>query len=759
MSLEGNALNSTPSRWEALDVAARRGWSLLITPFLAERDRWPLWLPVLTGTGGVIYFASAIDVQISPLIVAIFGVVLALAGLRRHPVPFLLLLAVLALLAGLAAASLRARLVAAPVLERPISMALVSGTVADVEPLEHDAVRVVLTRLEFENRSLHAMPERVRLRLPPKSPLVRPGMRIRLFASLMPPSGPVLPGGFDFARSAWFQKLGGVGYGMGKVEILQETPPSSGWLEDVQREIASLRLSITQSILNQLPGDTGAVAAALVTGGERAISKPLLDAYRDSGLAHLLSVSGLHMSLVAGLVFVGLRAMLALIGPIALRFPIKKWTAVGAALAALFYLFLSGAFVPTQRSFLMTGIVLLGVVLDRQAISMRLVAWAALVILLTQPESLVGASFQMSFAAVLALVAVYELAQAPVSAWRRQGGWWRGFVIYVGMLALSSLVAGLATAPFSVDNFNRFNPYGVVSNMLAVPLSGVLVMPAALVSVLAMPFGLDHYPLLVYGWGCALVNLIAYWVASWPGAGLAVPSFPSDGYLALLLGGLWLLLMRTRWRLLGLLGIAYGLASLLWVRPPDLLVDGGNGLIALRLDTGRMLISAGKKDPITREAWKRKLAAQDEPEAIADGAGDGLLHCDGVACLAEMKGVSVALARRPEALLETCDAAQLIIADFALPRDACPTAQIIDLRARKKNGAYAVWLQDSAVARIETVKGQRLAHPWELPNSQRRTPPTDAMDLPEGPSQPAIAPQEGEGSEADTDNAPPPIPQ
>lgn len=734
MSLEGERTRASVSRWEAFDVAARRGWALISVPFLAERERWPLWLPVLLGMGIAAYFATAVFSDPAVLFLTLAGLAMAGFGLRRHSGLLLVMAALGALLMGYGAMAFRGWQVTAPVLERPLAMAMVSGDVAEVEPLEHDGLRVVLTRLNFENRALDAVPERIRLRLPPKSPAVRPGQRIRLYASLMPPSGPALPGGFDFARHAWFQRLGAVGYGMGTVEILQEE--AGGGLA---KWIADMRLAITLRIHDQLPGDTGAVAAALITGGERAISKPLLTAYRDSGLAHLLSVSGLHISLVAGLVFVGLRAMLALIGPLALRYPIKKWTAVGAVGAALFYLFLSGAFVPTQRSFLMTAIVLLGVVLDRQAISMRLVAWAALAILLTQPESLLGASFQMSFAAVLALVALYELAQGSVSAWRRQGGWWRGFALYVGMLALSSLVAGLATAPFAIDSFNRFNPYGVASNMLAVPLSGVLVMPAALVSVLLMPFGLEQLALIPMGWGVDMINFIAYEVASWQGAGLAVPSFSPSGFAALVFGGLWLLLMQRPWRLLGLIGVAYGLSTLATARLPDLLVDGGNGLVALRLEDGRMLVTSGKKDPITREAWRRHLAVGGEPEALTEGAGEGLVHCDDLACRAEVKGVRVSFTHRPEALHEDCALSDLVIAPFAVPRDFCPGPLVIDRRQRRRLGAHAVWLGEGRIERMETVNETRGHQPWVKDRgskslsltARQQTPPASKSDAEE----------------------------
>ncbi|MBF0354273.1 MAG: ComEC/Rec2 family competence protein [Alphaproteobacteria bacterium] len=378
MSLEGNVSLSEVGKWGALDVAARRTCALFAAQFLAERDRWPLWLPVLAGVGILLYFASAFEPAPLPLLLGLGGLLLAAISARQHPGLLLTLALVGAVLAGYAAASLRAEWVAAPSLERQLRFAKVTGEVAEMEPLAQGGVRVVLERISIERLEPERTPSRIRLRLPAKAPPLVPGNRIRLYASLMPPGGPALPGGFDFARQAWFQRLGAIGYGMGSVELLDPLPEGTSLIDGFRRRLSALRYAMTLRIQSLLPGDTGAVASALITGGERAVSLPLLKAYRDSGLAHLLSISGLHMTLVAGLVFVGLRALLALIGPLALNYPIKKWTALGALLATLFYLLVSGAFVPTQRSFLMTGLVLLGVVLDRQAISLRLVAWPPL---------------------------------------------------------------------------------------------------------------------------------------------------------------------------------------------------------------------------------------------------------------------------------------------------------------------------------------------------------------------------------------------
>lgn len=735
MRLQEISWDSSLRNWSGLCRLARRPFALLAQNFYDERPNWPLWLPVLAGFGVLAYFFSDFDIEPLFLGLGLAALGLAMATAWRLERPFAPIVAVAAVLAGYGAVNLRANLVEAPVLKRSLPVVMLSGEVVDVEPLANDGVRVVLEALDFENRTIENPPRRVRLRLPPKSTPVAPGQRIRLYASLMPPAGPAYPGGYDFARAAWFQQLGAIGFGMGKVEIVDKAAKDrfESLLDAPKRWIADIRLVMTKRVLDQLEGDRGAVSAALITGGERAISKELLEAYRDSGLAHLLSVSGLHISLVAGLVFVGLRAVLALVPALALRFPIKKWTALGAMLAALFYLFVSGAFVPTQRSFLMTGIVLLGVVLDRQAISMRLVAWAAMAILLTQPESLLGASFQMSFAAVLALVAVYESVQRPVLAWRRQGGWWRGFVLYVAMLTLSSLVAGLATAPFSIENFNRFNPYGVASNMIAVPLSGVIVMPAALVAVLLMPFGLDWLALAVMGFGVDLINAVAIEVASWPGAGIAVPSFSNAGFGSVILGGLWFLLMRRRWRWFGLLALLFGLTTSFTAKLPTLLIDGGPGLVALRLADGTALISPGKKEPITREAWRRHLALSEDFQPFADGAAAGGVRCDALSCLVEVNGLRLALPIYPEALTEDCANADILVAAFAVSNSICPKPVVFDRRYRLRSGPLAVWVTDGGIERVESVNDRQSRRPWARGGN--------------GPQDKTSGPEAGDGNE------------
>jgi competence protein ComEC len=293
----------------------------------------------------------------------------------------------------------------------------------------------------------------VRVTLRAASEALPVGSWVRLPAVLNPPPAPAMPGAFDFARQAWFDRLGGVGYAVGRPEAIAAPvgEDGAGW----RLRVEGLRQRLNERIQAALPGPAGAVAAALMTGDRGAIPEELVEAMRDSGLAHLLSISGLHIGLVWTLLFFAVRAGLALAEPVALRWPVKKWAAAAALAGAFAYLLISGAEVPTQRAFLMTALVTLAILCDRSALSMRLVAWAAGAILLLTPEALLSASFQLSFAAVVALVAAYEVLAPRLARLRADSGTARRIGLYLAGVCLTTFVAGLATAPFGLFHFTR----------------------------------------------------------------------------------------------------------------------------------------------------------------------------------------------------------------------------------------------------------------------------------------------------------------
>ncbi len=462
-----------------------------------------------------------------------------------------------------------------------------------------------------------------------------------------------------------------------------------------------------------------------LTGERGAIPKPVVDAMRDSGLAHLLAISGLHMGLVAGLLFFGVRAILALMPPLALYHPIKKWAALAAAAGALAYLLLVGATVSSQRAFLMVTVVLLAVLLDRSAISLRLVAWAALAILLVAPESLLSASFQMSFGAVTALIAGYEVVTLRRAGRAGEGGLSGRLGLYLAGVALTSVIAILATAPFAVYHFNRMAWYGLAANMVAVPLTAFWIMPWALLAFVLMPLGLEFLALHPMGWGIGAVIAVAQTIAALPGSVMPVKAMPLAGFALIITGGLWLCLWQRPWRLWGLGAVAFGLLSMLTVRPPDLLVSEDAKLMAVRDSEGRLWLSSSRRGGFTAETWLRRAGEADGlawPREATRGAPESTapLTCDSLGCVYRRDGWTVALAERGDALEEDCREAQVVISREPVSRHHCRGPEIvIDRFDLWRAGGHALWLSDDSV-RVESVAGLRGARPWVPDRARRR---------------------------------------
>jgi competence protein ComEC len=683
----------------------------------AESGRWALWIPVALGLGIAAYFALPVE---PPAWTGLAG--LALTGLaalaaRRHPPLLAATLAAMAVCLGLAAAQARTAAVDAPVLSREIRWAAVIGRVAEVERLAAGR-RLVLDRVRIEELEPRRTPERIRVRIATDEPPLWPGQWVRLQATLGPPSAPAAPGAFDFQRHAFFQGIGAIGFAFGAAEPI-EPPGDAAGAEPAAWRIwlAGLRQDLTDRIQAALPGATGAIAAALTTGSRDAIPEPVLEAMRDSGLAHLLSISGLHFGLVAGILFVGTRALLALVPALALAYPIKKWAALAALLGSTAYLLISGGTVPTQRSFVMAGLVLLAVMVDRSAISMRLVAWAAAVILLLSPETLTGPSFQMSFAAVVCLIAAFEATRGYRARRRADAGWLRRLGHYAAALAATSLIATLATAPYAVYHFNRVADYGLVANMIAVPMTGFWVMPWAVIAFLLMPFGLERFGLVPMGWGIDGIVTVAETVAAWPGAVMLIPAIPTVALGLITLGGLWLCLWQRPWRLYGLAGVAAGvIAAALLTRPPDLLVSGDGRLIAVSDAGGRLLLSSRRAARFEGEIWLRRAGQVDPLSWPRDGYGaDGRLACDSLGCLYRTAGRTVALVQEPAALAEDCPIADLVISTEPVHRRLCPTPQrIIDRFDLWRDGAHAVWIGADGDLTVRSVRDLRGTRPWVL---------------------------------------------
>lgn len=693
----------------------RAGIGTISRSFAAETDRWFLWLPVLLASGIAAYFGLPGEPPLwLPLIcISILGCAL---WSFRHSSWLLLVLSVLsAVTAGFAAAALRTAVTAAPVLADETAGEL-TGRVLSVEEGETGDLTVLMAPSAFAGLASEKLPARVRLRIRLKDVAVRPGERIRLRARLMPPPEPVLPGGFDYARQAWFEGLGAVGFAYTAPETIA---PSSGgpgaW-------IASLRNAMAAHIRASIGGPEGAVAAALVTGERRAIPEGVTEDLRAAGLAHVLAISGLHMALFSGTLFWLARAALAAVPALSLRYPVKKWAAVLAFGGAFFYLMLSGGAIATQRAFIMVTLMLGAILLDRPAISLRNVALAAIVVLLWQPESLLGASFQMSFAAAVALVAFYESKSVQRFIALARGDWregpaqWPRFVLlYFAGLTLTSVVAGLATAPYAAFNFNRLAVFGLAGNLAAMPLVGLVVMPAALIGLLLMPFGADAPAFWIMGRGIGWMLEVAHDVAHWGGADRLVPSAPLGALALVTFGGLWIALWRRGWRWLGILPLLCGLLLWPYLVRPDIFIGREGKIVAARGSDGGIYLTSARPS-YTAHQWLRMEGERRSPREAASRKGGSPWRCDAQGCaFHENDRPRIAYSKSIGAVAEDCELADIIIS--AVPvgrglRKGCRAELILDYFDFWRNGATTIRLGVEGNTYIKTARATRGARPW-----------------------------------------------
>jgi len=703
------------SRWRiAADRFARAMRETRLAGRLeSERTRWFLWLPVALGGGIAVYFAEPGEPALGTALALPVAAAGLVAATRSGGLARFVALGALAAAMGFATAKIRTEETRAPVLTREMHRAEVRGIVELVEPRPTRGERLTIRVTEIAGLAAAERPERVRIRVMAKREGLVPGDAISIRASLRPPSVPTLPGSYDFARTAWFQGLGATGYAL-KAAVIERSAaarPASA-LENVRAALERLRQTIGARIQTAVPGETGAIAVSLITGDRGAITDATNDAYRDSGLVHILSISGLHMVIMAGAVFGAVRVLLALFPGIALRYATKTWAAAAAILGAGAYLMLSGAAIATIRAFLMITIMFVAVMLDRQALAMRNVAIAAALILLVLPESLLDPGFQMSFAAVVSLIAAYETARD------RDGdrqSWIRGLALFLGGIVLSTVIASLAVAPIGAYHFHRSQQYALLANLVAIPICNLIVMPAGLVTLLVMPFGLEAVPLWVMAKGIDMMTETARWVANLPGAVLHIPGISEAGFALMIGGGLWLTLWRTRWRMLGLAAIAAGVVVAGNGPPPDLIAGRGGALVAIRGADGRLAAHAPGRGGFDLARW---LERDGDARSAADALKTNAFRCDGVGCTTVVKGIRVAVARHPAAVADDCRAADILITTAPRPRDCAGPRLVIDRWALRDEGTHALYLEtdpaggETRIARIETVARSRGTRPW-----------------------------------------------
>jgi competence protein ComEC len=676
----------------------------------AEQSRWFLWLPVAFGLGIASYFALPFEPVMAMPVAAVVGAwALHRVGQRVGHLGLLTGFC-LAIACGALTAKLRSDYMAAPILLRQIGPVELRGWVELVEPRPSKGQRVTLQLVSMSELAPEHWPHRVRIRTRAVDGALKPGQAIRIKALLAGPAPPSLPGDFDFGRMAWFSALGGIGLSQSAAVIIDDLgpPPRSVVLRSA---IERVRQYITNRIMLALPGEKGAIAAALITGERGAISDATNQAYRDSGLFHILSISGLHMVIMAGAVFYALRFLLAAMPFVALNYPIKKWAAVGAIIGAFGYLMISGSSPATVRSYITITIIFIAILLDRPAIALRNVAISAMAILMIFPEYLFDAGFQMSYAAVVALISIYEWLQRRADRRdraRELGLIWRG-LLFVGGSLLTTVIASLAVAPFGIYHFHNTQLYAMLANLVAIPICNILVMPSALAVLVAIPFGLEAWPLWLMGQGIDGMTAVARYVAILPGSVAKTISIPTVSFGLMVAGGLWLLLWSQAWRVLGLVPIAAGILLSPTLPRPDLLIGRDGITVGVRDTTGQLSVLASRGSAFEVTRW---LENDGDRRAAKDASDAKAFTCDLLSCAAMVKSRRVVVSASPAAARDDCQFADVLILKYARPRGCGPPhAVVLDPTVLRRGGVHALYLGGGQI-RVETVAETRGNRPW-----------------------------------------------
>jgi competence protein ComEC len=508
----------------------------------------------------------------------------------------------------------------------------------------------------------------------------------------------------------YFSQLGASGFVLGRIKTAAPPAEGGGARLRYAAAVEGMREAIDKRIRSVIPGDAGAIASAVITGKRGEISPAVKDAFYVSSLVHVLAIAGFHMAVVTGLIFFFVRGGLALVPSLASRRPIKKWAAAGAFVVAAFYLVLSGAGIATQRAFVMIAIVLIGVMVDRPTLTFRTLSIAAFAVLVLAPQAVLTPSFQLSFAATLALIAAYQyglpLHARADSALRARVALWGARE--VAAIAFTSVVAGLATMPFAAYHFHRLAPYGVLANVLAMPVVSIWVMPMGILGVMTLPLGFDAVFWRLMGDGIGWIIAVVLWVAHLPGAVGRIGAFGTGPLLLCAAGLLLLALLRTPLRLSG---VPLMLAAALWAvtaPQPDVLVSADGETAALRGPDGRLAVLRVARDDFAVEDW---LAADADGRDVHDRALGQGIRCDPSGCVGALAdGSLVAYALAPDAFEDDCQRAALILAVHDDPPPGC-AAKVITRQTWSDSGALTL-RRDGEGFVTESARPKNYDRPW-----------------------------------------------
>ena len=673
----------------------------LLSPDPASREAQPgdvliLWLPAVLMAGMGLYFALPRE-PATPLLIALFGGAALIAYVARQwretqiwrwGAAFLLSVTL-----GLVLAQGRTFYLNTPLLIENLWNVEVSGTIQSAERAGA-GWRVVLTDAVIDH---HDTPTyTLRLTVRQKGNQFAIGGTLVVRASLMAPRAPFIPGMFDFQRHAYFDGISGYGYA---TRVLSYTPPQQ---QPSYSALEHYREWLSAKVYETLRQPEAGIVTALLNGQRAGISRPTTNLLQISGLQHIISISGLHVGLMAGVVFYIVRLLLACSMTLALRWPIKKIAAIAALIAIVFYMFIVGLSPPTVRSVIMTGIVLLAILVDREAINLRLVAIAALLILVAQPESVLDIGFQLSFAAVVGLVAFF---QATRDFWKHSV--WQSSFVLKGLRVLllsivTSLIATLATAPLTLAHFQKIPVLSMLSNVLATPLVAFLIMPGTFLAYLLTPFAvLAQWPIKMMGWGVTGLLQISEVVARMPAALWQTAAPPFFVVTLMMVVTYFIIIAKGRQRWWGLVPLVIAVAGFMRAIPPDLMLTQDRVLL-IADRPNNTLYSEGRMDRFQKTLLLQHLNL-DKVEPLS---------CEGDVCDKMIAQHKVRIVRTVPGLEQACPGApEILVTRYYLDR-ACPGVRVLDRHALDKNGGAALWL--GGEVRLKTVRSSNTNRPWQV---------------------------------------------
>jgi competence protein ComEC len=686
-----------------------------------ERGTAFLLVPVLIAAGALIYFRLDAEPSWAMLLAAAGSTLVAGFLAPRGGVVWFLGVAATLVLLGLLLGKAEGWRAGTKVLGGEISTRL-TGTVASYDKLADGRVRLTIDILSTERPKLRYAPDRVRVVARKLPEGLRAGAIVKGVAMLRPPPGPVRPGSYDFAFESYFDGIGGTGFFLGTPEIVGASP------ETLSQAIENARQRIAARIRSVIGGAEGEIAAALMVGVRAGIPEDASEALRRTGLYHVISISGLHMALVAGTVVGAMRAGFALFPGWSVRRPVRKYAAVAGLAAIGAYLVISGGEVATQRSFIMLAVMLVALLFDRAALTMRNLAISAIVVLVLTPHEVVGPSFQMSFAATAALVGAFawwtqrreargprqQTAGAllpPALAWPAK--------VIAGLL-LTSLVAGLATAPYGAYHFQRVSPLSLFANLVAMPVVSIVVVPFALLAALAMPFGLDGPFLKAMGYGLTVMVSVAQWFSQRSPMD-ATGLIAGGAVLSLTIGLIVATVASTRLRLLSLPFALLGLATLGSARPPNVLVSEDARLVGYRAASGELAVNRKRPNAFTTQSWERALDTSGvlfPVQASAEPAPHAGFTCDEQTCMAlPPDRAAVVVTGAIDAAAGLCAAAAVIILTDPTGQVRCgkPDLLVVTARDLALRGSASILFADPDAGtppRIDHVAAPGLERPW-----------------------------------------------